>query len=453
MAIFTRRRLQAMLDELAPFLSEGKARDMVARLNKDSDVDQALPAEIEVGLTWALSKIGKIEIEPDWWPDGHAPDVITDAILGGPLAAVEIVAFQDRSLLKEAHMEQVASIIMQMANKIRRGVGEHLYFEFHAELRWVSGMPTWFLGVPEVYKSSTYTQEVMSDWIKSGRFVDQRLLLSEGELRVAISYKRYKPSPGHRCTSKMPASVYSQNDNPLFKILRRKLNQLRAAPIGMARFIFLADVGSQLVSRLGKEAGMDALRRKFNGSEIIFEFLKRYGNDVDGVVTFSPKDTSDSRNFHYAWMPPERYWEICFFGTNAQPTPPQALGSISSVLPAPRYDGITARDRFRQGRTRYSGKGQYRGMSITMGAPQGKYQIEMSVRMFLDLLGGRLEREKFYEYMGEDGNIIKHWLDLGFTMQGVKILHGGLDADDDTLVLEFSDDPAARQFHMPVKKS
>lgn len=65
MPLFARRRLQSMLAEIALHLDDAKARDLVRRL-EDKRVDQVLPAEMELALLWALSRVGEIHIEPEW---------------------------------------------------------------------------------------------------------------------------------------------------------------------------------------------------------------------------------------------------------------------------------------------------------------------------------------------------------------------------------------------------
>ena len=55
MPIFTRRRLQAMLHDLAPCVDVSKLYDLRARL-ENKRVGQVLPAELELGVVWALSK-------------------------------------------------------------------------------------------------------------------------------------------------------------------------------------------------------------------------------------------------------------------------------------------------------------------------------------------------------------------------------------------------------------
>lgn len=97
MPIFTRRRLEAMLNELMPSLEPSKARDILARLEKKK-VDQALPAEAELSLLWALSRLGEIDNEPYWWGDQSRPDAYTESLLIGQAAAIEITAINDNRM-------------------------------------------------------------------------------------------------------------------------------------------------------------------------------------------------------------------------------------------------------------------------------------------------------------------------------------------------------------------
>ncbi|MGE4088358.1 MAG: hypothetical protein AB7F93_09760 [Immundisolibacter sp.] len=55
-----------MLDDLSDRMDLAKLSDLRARL-ESKRVDQALPAEMELGVLWALSKLGEVEIEPEWF--------------------------------------------------------------------------------------------------------------------------------------------------------------------------------------------------------------------------------------------------------------------------------------------------------------------------------------------------------------------------------------------------
>ncbi|HSJ78933.1 MAG TPA: hypothetical protein VK913_09405, partial [Erythrobacter sp.] len=62
MAVFARRRLQMMIVGLSHLLDDAKMRDLIGRI-ESKRIDQALPAEIELGILWALSQLGEVEIE------------------------------------------------------------------------------------------------------------------------------------------------------------------------------------------------------------------------------------------------------------------------------------------------------------------------------------------------------------------------------------------------------
>src|SRR5690349_2963562 len=98
MPLFARRRLQSMLDTLAGHLEVAKLKDIHARL-ESKRVDQALPAEVELGVIWALSQMGAVEVEPSWF-GGRRPDVFTAELFETP-AVVEITALSDARLAQE----------------------------------------------------------------------------------------------------------------------------------------------------------------------------------------------------------------------------------------------------------------------------------------------------------------------------------------------------------------
>ena len=74
MAIFARRRLQAMLDEISPRVENSKVRDLLSRI-ESKEIEQALPAEMELGIVWAIAQLGPAEIEPHWYGQSSLPDV------------------------------------------------------------------------------------------------------------------------------------------------------------------------------------------------------------------------------------------------------------------------------------------------------------------------------------------------------------------------------------------
>lgn len=79
-------------------------------------------------------------------------------------------------------------------------------------------------------------------------------------------------------------------------------------------------------------------------------------------------------------------------------------------------------------------------------------EVKISTRALIDLLAGRMTAEQFRRQIGEgpnQKNFFKHALDTGKTLQGISFQSGGLDEDDDQMVLTLADDPGARPLRLP----
>src|SRR5882724_9496642 len=129
MPVFARRRLQSMLDGLAPLLSFDKAKDILMRLEHKNAKD-ALAAEVELGLLWSISQIAHLEIEPILVGAPARPDAHSRDLFAGKPAVIEITAISDDTFSGQADMDRAANIISQFANRIRKGVAANLYFQF-----------------------------------------------------------------------------------------------------------------------------------------------------------------------------------------------------------------------------------------------------------------------------------------------------------------------------------
>ena len=84
-----------MLNEIGPWLDRGKAKDLLNRLENEKP-NQALPAEYELSISWAVSKIATLEIDRpagSRTPDIYSPDLLT----GGPVIA-DVAAVDDLTL-------------------------------------------------------------------------------------------------------------------------------------------------------------------------------------------------------------------------------------------------------------------------------------------------------------------------------------------------------------------
>lgn len=127
MPIFGRRQLQQMLDELGPWLDRGKAKDLLNRLENVMP-DQSLPAEYELSISWAVSKIATLEIDR---PAGsRTPDICSpDLLMSGPVMA-DVAAVDDFTFSGSDTMRRACNIINAEADRLLDGSSGHLHFTF-----------------------------------------------------------------------------------------------------------------------------------------------------------------------------------------------------------------------------------------------------------------------------------------------------------------------------------
>ncbi len=128
MPIFARRRLQAMLDDLGPRLTAGKAKDLLKRVDNRKRTDQVLSAEFELGLLWAIAQVAQLTVEPKL-PDAEPDALSNDLFASGP-AIIEITALSDDTFSGKADMDGAANKIAQFADQVRKGASKYLFFEF-----------------------------------------------------------------------------------------------------------------------------------------------------------------------------------------------------------------------------------------------------------------------------------------------------------------------------------
>lgn len=439
MPIFTRRRLQLMLDELYPVLGDAKARDLLNRL-EDKRVEQALPAEMELGLLWAIGQLGELEIEPEWWGSGNRPDAYTERLVPGKPCAIEIAATSDNAISGEEAMDNVAIAIGQFADRFCKGISTFLYYRFREEQGYENGRYFRRRLTPLDYELSENAAKLIEDWIASGPASGTKLHIVEPGLDVEIERSVHKQIRYHNVWSSMPPETHSIDDNPLYKMLKRKAAQLKGGHRDTLRFIFLTDVGSALLNRLGRFGEIDHSRRRVSGSEILSRFMQAHKDRVDAIVVFAPQRPQQPWTLNR-----EIKWSATFFGRSGFDNPPEGLNRIVRALPSPRFEGYQARSLFRQGAFSPKRSGWYLGMSIE--GTMKDFKAKVPARAFLDFLAGRISVDQFRHFMGQrkdDPNLFESWLNQGFTMSKIEMAPRNVDEDDDHLVLHFSDDPAAR---------
>ena len=236
--------------------------------------------------------------------------------------------------------------------------------------------------------------------------------------------------------------TYSLTENRLHSVLEKKAKQLRNAPLGSRRAILLGDAGCSLLRdiRWADHSGLTV-----SGKQIIFNFLKAT-DFVDFVMVFSPKRRNEySTNAHAN----PRIWYVDVFDRRGE-TPDadrDRLFSLGDFLPRPHLDGYQARSWHQQGLCGPQARGHYLGTKLSIG--QNSMSARISARALQELLAGRISTEQFREWTTGKENPFEFQLAQGRTISSLRFEGQGNEEDDDYVVFEFKEDPAATRFRAP----
>ena len=121
---------------------------------------------------------------------------------------------------------------------------------------------------------------------------------------------------------------------------------------------------------------------------------------------------------------------------------------ISKMLP-PNLAGYTAYSWHEQGMCEASALGKY--VPTQMDIWREQMVLRISARAVQELIAGRLSPEKFRDWNFGNDNPVRQQLEAGRTISSVGFEPQGNGEDDDYLVFEFRDDPAARGLQMPTR--
>ncbi|MGE0317447.1 MAG: hypothetical protein AB7I44_05600 [Hyphomicrobiaceae bacterium] len=424
------------MNELTPFMDASKARDLIARLDDKKRPDQALGAEWELILLWALSQLGDFEVEPEWLASADKPDAYSGTLFEREETLIEIMALSDVAISGEIEMRSVAQKICDAANKIRAGAGKHLSFRFLEETGYENGE---YFRRRKVSRGFALTQDVMvslKTWIERECEPGKPLRIVTSYVDVLVDWQDHEQrTPQVWCS--MPPLVHSLDDNPLIKRLREKKRQLRGSARGARLCIFLADAGSSLLRHLHQR---DPCNRTVSGSAIIQHFLKNDG-DIDAVFVFAI--VRDRSIFSSTWSKP-RIAITTFLAPGRTSNYATSLRKIEACLPPPRFEGYQARSLVMQQAFTPTSRPWYAGTEFVHKGTGGPMIVKFSSRALLELIAGKITQTEFAKWTGvNDNSVLARLLREGFTMSAVSLQPAGLDNDDDHFVIELQRDPAA----------
>ena len=188
------------------------------------------------------------------------------------------------------------------------------------------------------------------------------------------------------------------------------------------------------------------------GRQVIEHFLRRSEGSVDAVVVLSPNRKSHG----LSWMTEKMEWRADLFVRHGLALDGSGVSDLVAHLPRPRFEGYQARSLQQQAAYRHDARGWYLGTHIT--STDTAMTIKVSARALLDLLAGRITLTQFQYSTGlEDKpthlNIFAHRLSQGDILSHIEIESGGVDEDDDWLVVHLKNDPAAAPLAVNASES
>jgi hypothetical protein len=430
-----------MLIELGPWLIRSKATDLLIRLENVSP-DQAIPAEFELALHWAVTKTARLEIDR---PMGkRTPDIYSTDLLPSASISVDVAAISDTFLSGEALMRRAAKIINRTCDQILKDSSVHLHYTFQERSGYVrddSGRSRFDRRrlITKSFQMEPRLRTALAEWLKNA--ISKPLHWTDKDINVTITWRDYvHPQLNTFCT--MPSLAYDLRENPVYQVLKSKADQLHDVPDCAHRGIFLGDAGCQLFNDIYR---VDRVHNTFSGQQVIETFLADESK-IDFVAVFSVKRATTG-----SWDSSKnpRIWYLYPFEQkrSRKKLDLSRVLHLRDLLPAPNLSGYEARSRHEQGMFAPQANGQYLPTSMSSG--RNSMKVTISARALQELMAGRLTAEQFKNWTLGPFNPFEQNLARGWTIASVSFDSKNVEADDDYLTFTFQDDPAAAPLRLP----
>lgn len=433
MPVFSRRRIQQMLDDLIGVTAPSQ---FIGRLN-DKRFENALPAEAELALVWAASRLGGFESEPKWYsPEGRLPEGISTALFPGHDTVFDVKAVSDRTIPGVVGMRTISAKLVESANKARKGSGKNLSFFFFERSDYRNPKLHRSIHAPPNHVLGEEALATLTAFVRSSPQEGSHIDIVDGELIVRVTWKP-GTHPLFNYRSSTVNEIFDPDDNYIAAALREKARQLRSPGFAGLKGVLLADIGSATLKKL---KGIDQLGRSASGGQIIQRHLEKPDGGLDFVCVFSPRAETSM------WQQTKHFWQVTAFVRNGLQLPLEGLNALAAQLPAPRFDGYELEHLHEQRLFGEQARGWHLGSRMTSNTIDHKMTATFSARALHEFLAGRIDGDRLRENMIGLTTAFEYQLARGHTIQSARIVPGGIDEDDDLVELTFAPDPAASAF-------
>lgn len=206
--------------------------------------------------------------------------------------------------------------------------------------------------------------------------------------------------------------------------------------------VFLGDAGCGLLRDL-HPVGVSP--ETFSGRQIILKFLQDCP-EIDSVLVASAK-----RERSASASQTTRTWNRHIFTQTRgiADGDVERLNLLMDKMLPPNLSGYSAYSWHEQGMCEADAPGNYVPTQMSIG--RERMRLRISARAVQELIAGRVSPEMFRNRIFGSNNPMGWELDAGRTISSVHFEPQGAGEDDDYLVFEYRDDPAARGLQMPTR--
>lgn len=435
MAMFARRSIQRLLDELKGKIS------LEARIKLAFEIDRqnasALGYEWELGLVYALSRVGRVDYEAESPGGTRRPDISFVSVDNSLRFVADVTTISDAGLDEQNPVRQFSQALHKLKNK--SGLKGSLNHRVEA----TTNGPTYrdrktTLKLPKISEMDRFLEQhagphfrsIAQQGLKVASFkieapgIEFTVTYNENERYGGMSYPAY-------------TAAQSLKRNPVYTALKLKREQLKKSGADGPFGIFLCDGGCNLLSRPGRQqmqVGLD---------EVVHEFFRQHSSIAFvGVLVFPP---SRVQVFEGIIKEKRITGQIYRNLRSSIPIDSEALLPLINrglaSLPAPIATPLDALHWIsRSG----SYEGQTTGMLYQRGG--GHMTVRMSARKVQKSLASKMTAQELfagYDRPGEQlDNPFERALNLGFTIEAISITKQP-DQDDDLIEIAFGfPDPA-----------
>ena len=386
MYVFSRRAIQARIDELEDALTLDQRRGLTHRLNKPGS--QRFATTWETVLLSALNRIGIVTYEQPV-SDGRAPDIAFCYRGSDEHIYAEITSVSDAGLNEQ---NPVARFWLELEiAAVKHGVLPNgLGFQIGNSKHGTPGNSKIKLLLPARADTQRVFRQYIIPFLKEINAlnrVQHAIQIDEPGISITITYNRAQRfmSGGH-ASYKVTRSLRS---NPLWHCLKSKVRQLKGVATDDTKGIIVCDAGCELLSQSG--------HHQFNADDIIRDFLRR-NSSIRFVASFTTEIVSSNR---IGETPPYRVVAKLWPSKNCSPSITRLLrnllNDIVENLPTPVIDAQNGATRCN---VRGYGLGNFGGFQ--MGIGNGIRTVRIPSRSLLALLSGQMSPSEFLAPFQQD---------------------------------------------------